>query len=254
MEDDNHVRLIQSVQRALEIFNCFNEDTQYLSLGEISKKLNLNINTTRGIMNTLVYYDYISHDHGRNRYSLGPQFSIKAQHSVSPYEHVQSICEPYLQIIADRFKVSARLQFVSKNKIDTVKVIESNDTYYTLSTKGNHFCPLHASASGKLLLAFLDETNRNKVLQSLTLDRFTAKTMVDKTELFNEIDKVRENYFAIEDEEVNVGVSCIAAPLFKKGKIIGTISVVSASAIINEIRESCSKVLVQYAKEISERT
>ena len=253
MEDGNNVRLIQSVQRALEIFNCFNEDTHYLSLGEISRRLDLNINTTRGIMNTLVYYDYISHDHGRNKYSLGPQFSIKAQHSISPFDHVQSICEPYLQIIANRFKVSARLQFISKNKVDTVKTVDSNDTYYTLSTKGNHFCPLHASASGKLVLAYLDEGNRDKVLQNLTLDRFTTKTMVDKLELLNEINTIIDNQFSTEDEEVNVGVSCMAAPLFKKGKIIGTISVVSATAIINEIRESCSKTLVQYSKEISER-
>lgn len=252
MEDSN-VRLIQSVQRALEIFNCFNEDNHYLSLGEISRKLNLNINTTRGIMNTLVHYDYISHDHDSNKYSLGPLFSIKAQHSVSPFDNVQKICQPYLQLVADQFNVSARLQFVSKNKIETVETIEPSASYYILSTKGNHFCPLHASASGKLLLAYIDVINLNKIFQTLSLERFTSKTIVEKSDILLELANIRKNYFSTENEEVNVGISCIAAPLLKKGKIVGTISVVSASAIIKEIQENCAITLVQYAKEISDK-
>ena len=56
------MKLIQSIQRAFEIIECFNEDNEELRLNDISTMLNLNINTTRGIVNTLVYFSYLEHD------------------------------------------------------------------------------------------------------------------------------------------------------------------------------------------------
>ena len=51
---NDNVKVIQSIQRAIDIINCFNESKQALSINEISNELSLHINTTRGIINTLV--------------------------------------------------------------------------------------------------------------------------------------------------------------------------------------------------------
>ena len=66
---EKEVRLIQSIQRAFDIINCFSEQSPKLTLPKISEMLSLNINTTRGIVNTLVANGYLEHDSETNIYS-----------------------------------------------------------------------------------------------------------------------------------------------------------------------------------------
>ena len=64
-------KLIQSLQRAFEIINCFDFDTKYLSINEIALKVDLNPNTVRSIVQTLVFFGYLNHNKKDNNYSLG---------------------------------------------------------------------------------------------------------------------------------------------------------------------------------------
>ena len=81
---EKEVRLIQSIQRAFDIINCFSDQTPKLTLPKISEMLSLNINTTRGIVNTLVANGYLEHDGEANIYTLGPVFICLLYTSPSP--------------------------------------------------------------------------------------------------------------------------------------------------------------------------
>ena len=75
---EKEVRVIQSVQRAIDIINCFDEHELKLTLPQISAKLELNINTVRGLVNTLVANGYLEHVADGNCYMLGLAFLPKA--------------------------------------------------------------------------------------------------------------------------------------------------------------------------------
>ena len=95
---EKEVRLIQSIQRAFDIINCFSEQSPKLTLPKISEMLSLNINTTRGIVNTLVANGYLEHDSETNIYSLGPVFIPKADLvSANDMERVKKMARPYLE-------------------------------------------------------------------------------------------------------------------------------------------------------------
>ena len=75
---EKEVRVIQSVQRAIDIINCFDEHELKLTLPQISAKLELNINTVRGLVNTLLANGYLEHVADGNCYMLGLAFLPKA--------------------------------------------------------------------------------------------------------------------------------------------------------------------------------
>ena len=75
---EKSINVIQSIQRAINILNCFNQNELELSLNVISEKVKLNINTTRGLVNSLVANKLIYHNKKNNTYSIGDYFLIKS--------------------------------------------------------------------------------------------------------------------------------------------------------------------------------
>ena len=100
------MKLIQSIQRAIDIINCFDNNNKTLTLNNISEKLGLNINTTRGITNTLVFNNLLDHNVENNTYSLGSFYITKSNLSYSnTVNKIKIIAKPYLKELAEKYKV-----------------------------------------------------------------------------------------------------------------------------------------------------
>lgn len=141
-----NIRVIQSIQRAFDIINCFNENKPSLSINEISRDLSLHINTTRGIVNTLVYNGYLIHDPEENKYSLGLVFIPKADLvNINYVDRIKEIVRPHLNYISNKYQVSGRLQLVSKYQIYTVDTVNPEDSRYLLLTRLDTPFPLNFS-------------------------------------------------------------------------------------------------------------
>ena len=127
---EKEVRVIQSVQRAIDIINCFDEHELKLTLPQISAKLELNINTVRGLVNTLVANGYLEHVADGNCYMLGLAFLPKADLAgANDIDRLRSRVRPSLELIADRFQVSARMQIISNDNIFAVEVVNPIDSH-----------------------------------------------------------------------------------------------------------------------------
>ena len=180
---EKEVRLIQSIQRAFDIINCFSEQSP-----KISEMLSLNINTTRGIVNTLVANGYLEHDSETNIYSLGPVFIPKADLvSANDMERVKKMARPYLEELSNTFQVSARLQVVSNYNIFTIENINPENAHYILLTRLNTTFALNATASGKLLLYYMGERQRERYFKTLDQRMYTKNTLVTREDLQKEL-------------------------------------------------------------------
>jgi IclR family acetate operon transcriptional repressor len=84
-------------------------------------------------------------------------------------------------------------------------------------TSGSHV-PLHCTASGKLLLAMLPKTVRDRIAAELSLARFTDTTITDRKRLSAELARIRENRYSIDNEEYHAGLVCVAVPVFDNRK------------------------------------
>ena len=112
-------------------------------------------------------------------------------------------------------------------------------SYYSYTPKSGAKLPLHASASGKLYIAYMPEAERERLINNISLDQLTEHTITDRQKFRSTIQKVFFQGYATELEEIDMGISSIAVPLFDmRGALSGTISTAVPSAKLDQIFKS----------------
>ena len=235
---EKEVRVIQSVQRAIDIINCFDEHELKLTLPQISAKLELNINTVRGLVNTLVANGYLEHVADGNCYMLGLAFLPKADLAgANDIDRLRSRVRPSLELIADRFQVSARMQIISNDNIFAVEVVNPIDSHYIFLTRLNAVFTLNATASGKLVLYYMDQPRREAFYRTFAPNKYTRHTMT-----------TRLRGYSTEFDEFGVGISCIAVPILRcNGSLYGTVSIVASSSVVQEVAQQALPPMREFA-------
>jgi len=255
-------KLIQSVARAAKIIECFTEDTPRLTLNEISKQTEININTARGIVQTLVYYNYLSYDTQERVYRLGLIFSEKsALSSMDLTERMIPVLDELMQSTANELGVSLRLISVDGSDTANVFGVNPRTSRYILNIRENVGFPLHASATGKLILSNMKKNKRDTYISGIEWKGYGRKTIEDTENLKNSIKEVIEKGYSYEDEELGFGFSSIAIPIYdKSGEIIYTLSSTGISEIMNDnkmdifstLKEMREKVIQKFPKILQE--
>ncbi len=137
---------------------------------------------------------------------------------------------PYLEALQKDTGQVATLGILNGDEGVYIDKVEGRDFGIRLHSEIGKTFPLHATAMGKILLAFVDGAVIQKKLAS-----YTDKTIIDRALLKAECKKIREQGFAIDNEEITRGLVCIAAPVFGvDGKCAGAISCTSPSYILDD--------------------
>lgn len=231
---DGDIKKIQSVQRALDIINCVANSNSRITLKEITELLGLNINTARGLAQTLVLNGYLAKDVERGTYSLGYQFYTK---STQLYEfQLKSIRDAsYAEMlnIAKKFKATTCLQISFYSDIYTLETVVPPQSPYAYVPNSATNLPLHASASGKLLIAHMSPKEQKKLIENSDLQALTQYTITKKEELWNCIKEITRQGYAVELSELSVGIGSIAVPIFDlRGTLRATISLVGSTEML----------------------
>jgi DNA-binding IclR family transcriptional regulator len=239
--------IIQSVQRAIDIINCVGNAGRKISLREISSKVDLNINTTRVLVQTLLINVFLSKDTELGAYTLGYEFITKSKLVYQlQIQRIQEIARSDMERISTKYGVSSWLQISFYRDIYTVEVVEAPGSHYAYAPKSGANLPLHASASGKLRIAYMPAQERQKLLASIRLEPLTENTITDRAKFAGIIDRVFHQGYATELEETDIGIGSVAAPFFDtRGTLSGTLSVAAPSVKINRI---LSEVIVDLKK------
>lgn len=231
-------KIIQSLSRAFSIIDCFTEDEKELTLNDISEKVDLNINTTRGLVQTMLHYNYLSYDVHDKNYRLGSIFLEKFE--IAQYDYTEKIIEMIridLQRIADQYFVSTRFHSVENLSISTLLERRPSRSRYMLTIHNQTDFPLTASASGKLILAHLADEHLNQVLNKVRWEKYGRGTITDREILETELIDVAKNDVSIERDELGDGYASIAVPVFRAGQLVYTISAVSTTQLIDDSYE-----------------
>ncbi len=253
MPGGNPNKIIQSIQRALDIVECFTNKEQELSLNEISGKVKLNKSTIHGILNTLLLNGYIDQNHDNSKYMLGKKFISKS--GIVPSNLLfKNFSEKYVQPLSEKYNVTSHLLIYEQKELYTLKLYIPSSAYYAISSIIGKRIPFHATASGKIILAYMDQEEFNRYLTINPLKPFTPKTITDISLLETNLATIRKQGYSLEDEEVELGVFSIACPIFNQfNKIFATVSI-SASVsqdnnldeIIADLKAAARKISAEY--------
>lgn len=241
---------VQSIVRALSLLEILAESPTDCSLGELAQRAKLAPSTTHRLLTSLVQAGYAHHDPETTRYSLGNTLIRLSHKAVHKHELVQA-ARPYLESIAQRTGETANLTARDDDGVIQLDHVDSPNILRVSYPIGERF-PLYASASGKLFLATMPERERTRILKSKRR-AFTNSTITDKTQLIEELAAIARRGYAIDDAEREIGVRCVAAPIYnERQQVAAAISVTGPSVRLTSDRlHELAAILIKTADTIS---
>lgn len=228
-------KIIQSVQRAADIIACFHGTPVELGLGEISDMLELNKSTVHGITSTLCANDFLEQSPS-GKYRLGRVFSNAFGDDRNTRKMIlkEKALQP-MQRLADRFMGSAALLYREGNELVMLNKATPAGANYVISVHDSVISPLHTSASGKLLLASLEEDELDSYLERNPLIRVTEHTICTKEELKNDLKLIRSRHYSTENEELGPGIYAVSVPIYDKAhRLYAALSITGIADFIRE--------------------
>jgi DNA-binding IclR family transcriptional regulator len=209
---------IQSLARGLKILSLLSESSDGGSIIEIANELGIDKGSASRLMSTLVNYGFAEKDTNSRRFFLGPQVVVLSR-SLLNRMPLREVAKPYLHELMKTTGECAHIGVISQGKVLYIDQVESPASLRVNAEVG-FMAPLHCTALGKVLLAF----GRQPIPENL--ERYTEFTLVDRDSLRKHLETVRENGYAVDDEEFDLGVRCIAAPIFDfREKVVGSIGI-----------------------------
>ena len=220
---------------------------------EISEKLGLYPSTIHRILDTLKHWGYVEQEPNNQRYQLGLKVIELGMAKLHQMDLARE-ATPYLKELVNQCNETIHLAILKEGEVLYLAKEESSQTIRMCSYVGKR-APIHCTALGKVLLAYLSEEKRKDILDKKGLPSLTEKTITNKKELEKELCKVREQGFALDRGEFEKDVRCIAAPIRNhQGKVIAAISISTLSFRIDKnIHNNLKKALIQTSKKISKR-
>ncbi|MBA8904369.1 IclR family transcriptional regulator [Aminobacter ciceronei] len=246
---------VQSLLRGLSLLEALAEfDTRGASLQELSEKTSLSPSTAHRLLTTFVEADYVTRGRERSSYVLGHRIIGIAGSAQLRTAHLRVIVRPYLEAIAEESGETANLVALDGRSSVYIDQAEGKRVLHMSIRVGSTF-PANTSASAKAILAF---QNPEQALRLIFGDgrakRYTRRTIVQADAFRADLQSTRERGFAIEREEVDEGVSCIAAPILdRKGVAIAAVSVPGPTTrILNPTPDRLGNLILAHTAKISQ--
>ena len=203
---------IQSVERAFSILELFQKTNRAEhSVKEISDFLGLNKSTAFGLINTLTNLGYLFQNPENQKYAL----SLKLL-SFSNTVKVQNIfirtVHPFLEQLSQKYGETAHCAVEYNDSAVYIDKVGATGSIY-IGTQVGTQNDLHCTGVGKCLLAYMTPERQERFFSG-NLKTMTYHTITNSVQLRDEIQKVREQGYALDQEEYAVGLSCVAVPVF----------------------------------------
>lgn len=243
---------LKSIKRSLDIIDFLSRKPRGMRLSDISSALGLNMSTTHHILQTLSGYSYVMQDSETKKYSLGYRF-LEIGRRILDSIDIRKIARKYLEELHEACKEAVRLSIYENDKVIFIDKIEA-PSGVTLATYLGYAILPHASASGKVLLSAVPDEKIRNIYQGKTLEKANGKnTITDLGQLLEELEKVRKQGYAIDDEEYYEGIRCMAAPVRAGGKVVAAISVTGSifSLKMERIEKELKYLVIKTAESIS---
>lgn len=244
----------QSTEKAFKILEFLAAQPEPLKLLDIARELNMNASTALRFITSMEGMGYIEHDEDKYTYAASTKICELSNSIISRFQ-LTPIAHSYIEKISKYTNETTCLTVERKSKILYVDIaLNSNRTLMNIQKVGNS-APLYCTASGKLFLSQYTSDELDSYIETRGLPRLTSHTLTTRAALESELEKIRSQGYSIDDEENEVGVRCIAFPIYGKGgKVIACASITGpAMRVTMEYLESIRPFLQSSAAELSAR-
>jgi DNA-binding IclR family transcriptional regulator len=244
---------ISSIEKSLRVIELLSKSPRGLSLLEMSGILCIPPSTAHHILHTFAPYDYIVQDPETKKYSLGFKF-LQIGKRITDNIDIRKIASKYLFELHEKCGETVHLAILRNNQVIYIDKFDkpgglSLATYIGFSTDP------HAAAGGKVLLSELPAKEIKNIFRGRSLKKYGKRTITSVSQLMDELERVRKQGYAIDDEEYYEGVRCVAAPIKSGGKIVAAISITGSifTLTMDRIDNELKDLLMKQAEKISSK-
>jgi IclR family transcriptional regulator, pca regulon regulatory protein len=249
---DNNQYYVEALGRGLAILGCFVDGPSHLSLAELCERVNLNRGTTFRLLRTLEHAGYVSQDPRTKKYQLTVKV-LDLQRAAIRGLDVATHALPVMERINKEFEESVSIAILEGAYIRYIARVPSRRIMSINLDVGSQL-PAHATSLGKVLLSGVPEAEIRRIYEGVELERFTHRTITDLGTLIEASSRIATRGFAINDEELEVGLRSISAPIRDhSGRVIAAmnVSVSSARMTVEFLSRDVAPKLVDSTLEIS---
>lgn len=203
---------VQSVDRALSILETLSEDDAGYRLSDLAVRTGLSASTVHRLLATLESRRFVQFDRAQSKWHVGVRsFTVGASFARRRNFSAQAI--PYLRKLRDLTRETANLAMVDDEFIIVLTRMESREIMRSLTQVGGRV-PMVTSGVGKAVLATYSDEDVGAVIRHHGMPRLTEKSIVRPSDLFKELEKIRKQGYALDDEEACMGLRCVAAVVY----------------------------------------
>jgi IclR family KDG regulon transcriptional repressor len=214
---------LSSVANAIRLTKAFSEQEYEMGISALAVRLGLAKSTVHRLATTLVEYDMLEQNRETGKYRLGLAF-FELGTLVRRKMDVTTEAQGEIHALADSSGETVQLAILDHLTVLYIRIRESRQAVRMSSGLGSR-APAHCTSVGKALLAFQPAEVVQHVIEG-GLKRYTVNTITDPEALRAELVSIRARGFAIDDEEIEVGLRCVAAPIRDhSGQVVAAISV-----------------------------
>jgi len=241
---------LQSLDRAVAILEVLGESNIPLSLADICHQMHLHKSTAHRSLMVLERSALIERTH-ENRFRLGLKLYELGNRAVEQID-LRARVNPFFRRLSAQIGETVHLSVLQKTSVVYLDKFEPNRRVCMTSKIGTSN-PVYCTSMGKAMLAFQSPEAVEEIISKIKFVRFTPKTLCTKVDLLKALERVRRRGYAIDDEEIEIGVRCVGAPIFNDNhRPIAAVSISGpASRITAQSVPAIAEQLMRCCRDIS---
>jgi len=201
--------IIPNIARALKILESLAREEKGASISELAHRFEIPVNSTFRIIKSLEAYGYVEEEN--RRYFTTPRLLYLGYAGMSQKGLVQNSVD-LMHALRDDINETVMLGTLVSNEIVIIEQLPSFE-FIKFTTDIGHRVPVYASAPGKAILANLPEQEQEAILSHINFKRFNDNTIPGKKVMQEEIEKIGQDGFSVDNGEEVTGIICVAAPI-----------------------------------------
>nr|WP_236838563.1 IclR family transcriptional regulator [Caldalkalibacillus salinus] len=245
--------MVKSVGRALDIVYLISLKKEGLGVTDIANQMDINKSSVYRLLSTLVQYGYIEQDTETGKYKLG-YTCLELSASLLESIDLRAEAQPYLRKLEEETNEVIHLVVYDQGEVVYIEKLEGNETLRMHSKVGKR-APMHCTSVGKAILAHLPPQAVIDILERKGMPKHTEYTMIDKDAFIKALIEVKKQGYALDLEENEYDIRCIAVPIFDHARhVIGAVSVSGPSVRMTHDRlEQLQPLMIETGQHISKR-
>jgi DNA-binding IclR family transcriptional regulator len=201
---------VQALDRAFAVLDLLGESDTPLGLAQVAAALQLHKSTAHRFLMVMERHHMVERTVG-GKFRLGLRLFDFGNRAIEQYD-LRERAQPHLRRLVAETEETAHLCILEQARVIYIDKIEPARSVRMITRIGASN-PVHCTSVGKAILAFLPEERAADVIRRTRFERFTTRTIATAEALRAEIEKTRRRGYAVDDEELEEGLRCIAVPV-----------------------------------------